>query len=119
MRFKKYLMVKEEFVLETKVLKQPTVDKINAMAKDQKLKSIVKKIFAYGGKGNEGYGLARITTINLMNDIVTEIAHAFEAGKSFNLKAELAKKKYDKVTDPYDSLWREYATIIYNNLYGK
>jgi hypothetical protein len=112
MRFNKYIN-------EAKTLQMDTVDKINTMAKNPTLKSLVKKIFSYGGKGNQGYAMARLMTTNLMNDFILDMGSAYEAGKSFNLKTELGKKKYNKVTEPFDDWFREYVTIVHKELYGK
>ena len=112
----------KQYINEAKnpVLQQPTVDKINNMAKEQKLKAIVKKIFAYGKKGDhEGWAMARIMTTNMMNDFVLAMGSEYEKGKKFNLDSELKKKKYDKVTEPFSEWFKEYVTIVYKNLYGK
>ena len=100
------------------VLQQATADKINLLAKEPTLKSLTKKIMGYQ-KSDPGLGLARIMTVNMMNDFILKMGSAYEAGKSFNLKSELNKKEFNKVTEPYSDWFKEYVTIVYNHLYGK
>lgn len=111
MKFKNYLD-------EAIVLKQDTADKINNISKDPALKKIARKIVMFK-KNDEGWGMARVMSVNLMNDFMLAMGSAYEKGKKFDVDKEFNKKKFQKVTDPFESWIKEYAKGVHKHLYGK
>ena len=99
-------------------LKDETADKINAMGKDKDLKKWARKI-AMWGKNDSGLGLARITTVNMLNDFVLKMGKAWEQGKKFDIAKEIERKEFNKVTNPFLEFFRNYVTVLYGKLYDK
>ncbi len=107
-----------KYLGEANTLKPETMKLLKSFSKDKTIRKPIASMMKYG-KDDPGYGLARITTVNMMNDFLTSMGKAYEAGKHFDLAKELGKKKYSKVTDPFDKYFREYVTNVHKLMFKK
>lgn len=107
----------KEYMNEAK-LQKPTMDKLKELSNDKTIHKYINKIVMYK-KNDEGYGLARISAVNVLNDLVTAIGNAYEKGKKIDVNKEFSKKKYQKVTDPFNEWILKYAQAIHKHLFSE